>query len=528
VGITRGQKLVAGTLPSKWSFPVPSQVIHLPVDIFAALFDRHTEIAAALPPEKIEVTASGTHTPASLDFWMRRGEVIEEASSATMVPALVVVPEGGTFSFWPQLLSDHEVRTMLDTVEHALTSASGLTGHEGMVIGEAVEQARHAPSTGARPVTPLPEGSPWQQRLLANAQMLTRQFADEFGALDSKLTSYRARNVDADMDRVIVRLDAHAHLGQRLRLRTRADGRFVAELTAESRYGSLREAISAAQALEQAALHAHHYFNPFGYPPDPDIGTLGWLNRSVRGAAWKFNSYEEFRTDDQPASSLVGKLALPRAIPAEAVPAALVLWLDDMQPGRWPDVHPFVQAAFALTELIAIRPFRIGNGRFARILFAENLRSRGFPVLPWNTAIELRFERYRAAVRNAINIGSHARLVAFLIDVYARAIEQADRVIAVAEPERLKFTLALEHRELDGVAIGRPTARALSEDLLGGVLVEGFTPKLQFVPMRSLFRDLAAKGLLDLVATPHGTWASVPAIRRLMSCDGQASPRSAD
>lgn len=496
---------------------MPSQVISLPADIFAVLFGHHAEVQEALLPTTFEVTASGPQAPASIEFWMRRDEFTLESSSDTVVPTLVVVPEGGTFNFWPQPLPDIEVRTMLDTVEAALTSAAGLTGHQGLEIGDAIERARHAPPTGARPVTPQPAGSPWQQRLLTKAQMLTREFAAELGVLDSKLTSYQARNLPGDLDRVITRLDAHAHLGHRLQLSRRADGKLVAAFGAESRYGSLREAISAAQAHEQAALHAHHYFNPFGYPPDPDIGTLGWLNRSVRGVAWKFKSYEEFRTDDQPTSLLVGNLALPRAIPAEAVPAALTLWLDDMQPGRWPNVHPLVQATFALTEFMTIQPFRTGNGRLARILFAESLRNRGFPVLSWNTAIEGQFEHYRAAVRNAINVGYHTRLVSFLIDACARAVQQAEHVIAVAGPERLKFTLALEQRELEGVAIGRPTARALAEDILGGVLVEGFTPKRQFVPMRSLFTELASERLLDLVATPHGTWSSVPAVRGLFA-----------
>jgi hypothetical protein len=366
-------------------------------------------------------------------------------------------------------------------------------------------------------VTPLPAGSVWQQRLLAKAQKLTLEFESALGALAGKLTSYQARNQASDLDRVITRLDAHAHLGRHLQLRPRPDGKFVAALGTESRRGSLAGTIAAAQAQELAALSAHQYFNPFGYPPDPDTGTLGWLNRLVRGASWKYKAYQEFRTDDQPASGLAGKLALPPRIPAEAVSQALEVWLDDMRPGRWPGVHPIVQASFALAELMAIRPFRTGNGRVARILFAEALRGRGLPVIAWNTAIEREFEHYQTALEAAVNAGAYERLIAFMLRACELAHLQAERMAAVLEPARRKLTQALEHRTFDGVAIGHETAYCLAEDLLGGVLVEGFTPRLEFVPMRVLFRDLAAEGLLDLVATPHGTWASISAIRRLFA-----------
>jgi hypothetical protein len=78
---------------------------------------------------------------------MRRDEFTLESSSDTMVPALVVVPDGGTFNFWPQPLPDVEVRTMLDTVEVALTSAAGLTGHQGLEIGHAYHSELEEPSS---------------------------------------------------------------------------------------------------------------------------------------------------------------------------------------------------------------------------------------------------------------------------------------------------------------------------------------------------------------------------------------------
>jgi hypothetical protein len=496
---------------------MPSQIIPLPAEIFSVLFDHHYEIAAALSPDFFDLTTSAPHAPISIEVWMTRCVFIRHAPSYAMVPALVIVAEGKEFHFWPQPLPENQVRRMLDAIEPALTSVPALTGHQSLEVSEAIERSRQAPATGARPVIPLPAGSVWQQRLLAKAQDLTRKFERELGMLDGKLASYQANHLDADLDRVITRLDAHAHLGQRLRLRRRPDGKLAAELHVESRRGSLAQVIHAAQAQEQAALHAHQHFSPFGYLPDPEVGTLAWLNRLVRDAGPKAKGFEEFRTSDQVISELASKSALSPRVPAEALPQALQAWLDDMQPGRWPEVHPIVHASFALADFMAIQPFPTGNGRLARILYAEALRTRGIPVLASNFAIEREFESYQAALNHAVIAGAYEALVAFMLWAGDVALAQTARMAAVLGPERRKLTSALEHRTFDGVAVGHDTAYGLAEDLIGGVLVEGFSPQLEFVSMRSLLGDLAREGLLDLVATPSGTWASVSSIRELMA-----------
>jgi hypothetical protein len=495
---------------------MPSQIIRLPQDIVELLLEDRAGLNFKARAHALGMTSSGWPTPASLEIWIT-GEGGFISPTNFVLPALAVAPEDGICDFWPKQLSDGDVLRLLEILEDLLTGVENLTGHQVLKISEAIDRARCEPAVGPRPIAPLPAGSAWQQRLLSKAQLLSAKFAEQLSALDNKLASYEARNREADMDGVIARLDDHAHLGARLGLQGRADGKLLAKLTSDSRRGTLAANIDAAQAHEQAAFEAHRRFAPFGfYRGDPDLEALSWLNRLIRGAPRGFKGFQEYRLDDPQADGLTTNGEIPCRVPAEAIPQALESWLDDMRPGRWLEVHPLVHATFMLADFMAIRPYQAGNGRTAGILCTEALRSRGMPALPWNLVIERHYESYQAALRTAVIAGQLDNLLAFMLHACELAIAAGDSITAVAAPERAKITLALEDRELEGAPIGRLTAYSLAEDLVSGVLVEGFTPSLEFVPMRPLLSDLSQEGYLDLLATPLGTWASVPSVRSLV------------
>jgi hypothetical protein len=339
---------------------------------------------------------------------------------------------------------------------------------------------------------------------------VTKILTDDLVEFDAKLNAYRIHVSARDVEPILVRLDTHAHLAMRLHLKAQTSGKLCSSLGGASRRGSLASVIIKAQSHEQVANQA---YQNIGLMQRIDAAELTRLNRAICGEPPEERPLSTGNRSN--GNESVSSLFIRR--PSIAIARSeLNAWLTAFDPALWTGIHPLVHATLAASTFVAGSPFGNGNGRMAGTLFVELLRARGIPVLSWNTGIEHNYGAFQATLLGSLETGDFADLVRLMLEVGNNAISFGLKLCAVLVAERAKLVAALTARPFGGNKIDPSAALDLAADILSGILVEGFLPRPGVTSKRLLLADLAGEGHLDLVATPHGVWASVGSIRRAM------------
>ena len=505
---------------------MPSQIIRLPDDVFEAIYAHTSELRNALLPHRLDVIGCHGDVSGSIEISLTGQNLSRASRHDACIPVMSIIPRQATGPcpyFRPRPLEAAEAARLLDLIQDALLSLPlGVSAHDLMGVSSAIEDARQATPIGRRPIMAFPVSSERQSTLLRKAHELCDRHSSNLRSLDRKLASYQADAEALDVDYPMARLSAHSEIARGLALRLREGSYPVAELVRASRRGSLAHSLEAAQNLELAYDLAHSRMDPCCLADSwPTLHLLDCLHRQIVGlplpTAQGGKAY---------AAPSIGQLPGARptlgAVPTTAIHQAIGDWLDDMHPGRWTKVHSLVWASIAFGEFLGIRPFESGNGRMARLLFAQSLVIVGLPVLPFEAALESLRTEYASVVEATAETVNHDQIVGLMLIACELAIKQASAMAPVIAAERDKLKDILVAWSVGDDRSKAILACLLAEDLVSAVLVEGFLPRQHLIEprqSRKMLAELAAAGLLERVSTPHGTWLSVPAIRELMKQD---------
>jgi hypothetical protein len=502
-----------------------SQIVALPNDLFITFHGAHWNIATALRALEMEMSFIG-HSGDEVfvitaDF--RALGLEARPVGKTEVVAFIIAPDDVDVTqwAWPTPLPHDVVSGLTGKLQAIIEESDDFTAHDRCDLVGRLGAAVTGPATGPRPTVFADSVSPWHPKLLAEGRRLTQSCSSELTMLASKLESYRSHLAAADCEMLIASLSCHAELGIRLRLDERDDGRrgTIARLTSESRRGSLRRSIDHAAQLADATCSALSRYDPFAihYQPLERIHQLVAIHDEVQPTARRQRTIPRWRIQDwqdDDSVALRERLPVPSYMPAVAVPHAAELWLSDRDPGRWPGVDSFVRAVLSHIKFAELSLLQSENGRMARLLLGLDLHRAGWPILPWEAAVECNYGRYIATLRDALLSGNPDGFLDTMLKVLSDAITIGHRMMEVIVPERLRLVRALRHPDCLGPDASFETAWECAEQLLGGIFVESLYGEENG---RILLSDLEDIGVLERSSTPVGALFGVPAIHRLFS-----------
>ncbi|WP_395022622.1 hypothetical protein [Dongia sp.] len=502
-----------------------SQIIALPNELFIAFHRAHWNIAMAIRSPELEMTFIGDSGNEVFVFTTdcRSVGLTSRPSGDPQVVALIIAPDDVDVAqwTWPRPLGHDAVAALIDRLQVVIEDSDDLTAHDRCELGAHLAAARSGPANGLRPIVAAQSFSPWHPKLLLQGQWLSVAHASELANLASKLESYRSRLAAADCEMLIASLSCQAELGLRLRLDARSDGRrdHVARLKTESRRGSLRSCIDGATQLAGATCGALHLYDPYTiyYRPLERVQQLVAIHDEIQPAARRQRTIPRWRIQcwlDDDSSALRERLPVPSSMPVEALPDAAELWLADNDMGRWLGVDHFVRAVLSHLKFCDLSLLQAGNGRVGRLLFGLDLHRSGWPILPWEAAIECNYDLYTASLREALSSGQSHRFLEAMFKILGDAITIGDRMIELVVPERPRLAEALRHPDCLGPEASPEDAWERAEELLGCIFIETIKDEKNG---RLLLSDLEELGVLERSSTPVGALFGVPAVRRLFS-----------
>ncbi len=255
--------------------------------------------------------------------------------------------------------------------------------------------------------------------------------------IDRKLTRYAGFVRGRSLETAVVRLSLQADLGAALRL-VPTPGAYRPTLRRRHRRGRLKELWQSTNntlAAFQFCLDRIHRMAPEG---GNWLGgtTLGALQAILLNCPTRAADAEVYRSTSMWIRSELGRELHELAFPTEEVPKALTAFASGFDAVDWTDVHPLVRAGMAHIELMAIHPFRDGNGRLGRLLLHAMLIENAVPGLPleaiftWNRDAYL--ERVDAAVRKADLLA----FMQWLLKAVDKAIELGRHFAQSLKPHR--------------------------------------------------------------------------------------------
>ncbi|WP_395015103.1 hypothetical protein [Dongia sp.] len=499
-----------------------SQILALPNDLFITFHRAHWNIATALRALGLEMSFIG-HSGDEVFVITANFRALglkARPVGKTEVVAFIIAPDDVDVTqwAWPTPLSHEVVSSLIGNLQAVIEESDDFTAHDRCALIDRFGAATSGPETGLRPTMPEESISPWHPKLLEQGQWLSVAYATELGELASKLESYRSRLAVADCEMLIASLSCHAELGIRLALDTRNDGRrgSVARLMSQSRRGSLRQSIDHATQLSDATCSALSRYDPLAihYQPLELIKQLVAIHDEVQPTARRLRTIPRWRLQCWLDDDLRQRLPVPSYMPVEALPHAAELWLADRDPGRWLSVNPFIWAVLSHLKFAELSLLQSENGRIGRLLFSLDLHRAGWPILPWEAAIECNFDLYIATLRDALLSGQLDGFFKTMFKVWGDAIAIGDRMMQVIVPERTRLIDALRDPDCLGPGVSDDLVWKRAEEMLGCIFIESLRDEENG---RILLSDLEDLGALERSATPVGALFSAPAIRRVFS-----------
>jgi hypothetical protein len=512
-------------IPLRKNTQMASQIVALPNELFISFHRAHWNVATALRSPELEMSFIGHSGDEVFVFTAdyRSVGLTSRPSGDAEVVALIIAPDDVDVTqwAWPRPLSHEVVAALIGKLQAVIEDSDDFTAHDRCELVSHFEAAKSGPATGPRPIVAAQSSSPWHPKLLEQAQWLSIAYASELAGVAGKLESYRSRLAVADCEMLIASLSCHAELGLRLALDTRSDGRRgnVARLEAEGRRGSLRQSIDDASQLADATCDALCRYDPFfiHYQPLERIQQLVAIHDEVQPTSRRQRTIPRWRIQcwsDEDSVGLRERLPVPSYMPVEALPHAAELWLADNDIGRWPDVDHFVRAVLSHLKFFDLSLLQSENGRIGRLLLGLDLHRVGWPILPWEAAIECNHDLYITTLRDALLSGKPHQFLETMFKILGDAIAIGDRMMEVVVPERARLAEALRHPDCLGADVSHESAWERTEEMLGSIFIEALVGEQNG---RILLSDLEDIGVLERSSTPVGALFGVPAIRRLFS-----------
>lgn len=300
-----------------------SQIVSFPPALFDALYRYRGGLAIRLGMLEFNVTSheDAGHRSIRIGGYSDPHGIGPRSATRDCRLALVLTVEGSTPMHWPQPLPDEITTRLLDTIEPALVTLDGITGHQSLALSAAFDEARNAPRIEPRPVAALPLRSARQRHLRRLGLELSSRFHDALGALERKRTAYEAGLMASDLERVVASLSCYAELGSRLRLRPgELHGDSRAGLLVESRRGSLADSMASAAAMSDAMIFGLERFDPYAecFRDLTDVDSIAQVNACVCGVP--FRPCDDGRLHGGSEQSTVDR----RPVGSSSVPSAAI------------------------------------------------------------------------------------------------------------------------------------------------------------------------------------------------------------
>jgi hypothetical protein len=283
------------------------------------------------------------------------------------VYAILLTPSVSTAGLiQPAPLSDTLTRYILDEILAALIELRFVDGHDKMTIASAISWARTAAPITLASDSRMSMGTDEADRLAraANLQAVLRPALDR---IDRKLARYGAFVRARGLETAVVRLGLQSDLGATLRLQPSTGG-LQPSLRRRHRRGKFKALWQSSQnalaAFEDCLNRIHQ-----GSAEDSNWleHVLAPLQSGLMNCIIPPFSSGQYRGTNLRIRSVFGSALHELAIPSDTIPEAMAAFMRGFDGRLWGDIHPLVRAGMAHIELMAIHPFRDGNGRLGRL-----------------------------------------------------------------------------------------------------------------------------------------------------------------
>jgi hypothetical protein len=423
---------------------MPSQIIEVSSHLFDSLLRSHVSIRGKLWQAGFDIPKLWRRAvPRSmlLEAEIDRYGLGHRPILQDKVAALAIVAMGGRPGIWPRPLPDGRTVQLLAILQPILESAEGLSGHECLELAEAFEAARGARTADPGSMPLLAPSTKRQRRLRALGLHFSRSFRAQLAELDQRITQYRNRVQEADLEECVAALSSHAELGIRLRLRPGSEsGDSRMGLLTGGRRSSLEGLMETVTALSDATLHALGRHAPYSGHNDLPITTtdLAHWQSIITNSAHR-HTRNPWRTGEDEYFSQSRRKATRRPLATGAAIEGAQRWLDACDPRRWVNVHPLVATSILHLEFIRLSPFERANRRVGRVLFQAQLYEGGWPVLPWHAVIERNHDNYLDALEIARAQRCYEPFMAFMLKACDTAVSIGREMVSALEQEREQF-----------------------------------------------------------------------------------------